>query len=79
MPSSGIWRRVAHVRTDVLEVLLTAKFVAYSVDVFTLMMEEIRSSEMSVLTRATRRNIAEGAILYSHRRENLKSYNFDYV
>jgi hypothetical protein len=27
-----------------------------------------------VLTRATRRNISEDAILHSHRRENLKSY-----
>jgi hypothetical protein len=32
------------------------------------------SSETSVLTRATRRNIQEDTILRSHRRENLKSY-----
>jgi hypothetical protein len=30
--------------------------------------------EMSVLTRATQRNIPENGILHSHRRENLKSY-----
>jgi hypothetical protein len=29
---------------------------------------------MSVLTRATGRNIPQDAILHSHRRENLKSY-----
>jgi hypothetical protein len=38
------------------------------------MMEAIRSSETSVLARATRRHIPEDCILHSHRRENLESY-----
>jgi hypothetical protein len=42
---------------------------------FTLMMEAIRSSEISVLARAMRRNISEDGIFHGHRRENLKSYN----
>jgi hypothetical protein len=78
-------RRVAVVRTDVseermasiirlLQFLVTAYAVPSSPILVTLVMEGIRSSETSVLTRATRHHIADNGIRHSRRRETLKSF-----
>jgi hypothetical protein len=86
MAFSGMLRRVALVRADVSEelstlvflrsvrrLLVTASVVPSSL-IFVTLMEALSSSETSVLTKTTRCNIPEDAILHSHQRENLTSY-----
>jgi hypothetical protein len=56
--------------------LVSASIVPSSQFLVTLMMEAIRSSETSVLTRATQRHIPEDVIRNSSRHENFKSSQF---
>jgi hypothetical protein len=65
MASIGMLRRVALLRTNVSEDLSATIIRVTRIGELgtTLMMETLSSSETSVLTRATRHNVPEDAIL----------------
>jgi hypothetical protein len=58
---------------SLLQLLVSANVVPSSQILFTLMMEAVRSPEISVLTRATWSNIPHNDILHSYRCENIKT------
>jgi hypothetical protein len=57
--------------SELLQLIFTANIVPSSLILSTLMMESIRPSETSVLTKATRRDIPEDGTFRSHRCEDL--------
>jgi hypothetical protein len=85
LSSSGRWHRVALIRTDVSEDRIASICRVHECEQVTerscklLKMEAIRSSETSVLIRATRCHLPDDDNHHSHRRGNLKSYRKNFI
>jgi hypothetical protein len=74
MPSSGMIRHVALLTSSVLRLLVNFNIFHSSPIVVTLKMVALRSSETSVLIKATQLNNPDVGILHSDRHENHKLY-----
>jgi hypothetical protein len=78
MASSGMLRRVTLVRTQRASVA-SYGYVPSSPIVVTLIMEALSSSQASVLTRATRRNIPEDALFHTDNVFNMGMLEYSWL